>query len=118
MSASGCCRLRLRSGLGLALLLSATACATDYAPTPYWEIRAAAFNDLAPGKTTKEDVRRQIGVPLIESHFPRQDEDVWDYRYLEGSATRMLAYVYFDSNGRYKHMMQQPDPAFYAGGPR
>jgi len=104
--------------VGLALLLPLTACATGYAPTPYWEIHETTFQGLNPGQTTKEQVRRQVGVPLTESHFPRQNEDVWEYRYLEGPTIRMLAYVYFDSNGRYKYLTQQLDPAHYGSGLR
>jgi hypothetical protein len=86
----------------MAAVLSLAAC-TSYAPTPWWTIRETAFKDLKPGVTTGEEVRRQVGVPLSEMYFPRQEEDVWEYRYLEGETVPMIAYVYFDSKGVYKH---------------
>lgn len=93
----------MRAWPAMATLLALAACAT-YAPTPFWTIREAAFRDLKPGVSTREDVRKQIGVPLSEMHFPRQDEDVWEYRYLEGATVTMTAYLYFDSQGVYKNI--------------
>jgi outer membrane protein assembly factor BamE (lipoprotein component of BamABCDE complex) len=108
-----------RMACATALLVLMAGCATTgYAPTPFWSIREAAFKELKPGTTTKEDVRRQIGIPLTESHFPRQNEDVWEYRYLEGATIRMLADVYFDANGIYRGTTQRLDPAFNGGGLR
>ncbi len=92
-----------------------TACATNYHPTPYWMIQESMFKSLVPGVTTKDEVLNGIGVPLTQSHFPRQNEDVWEYQYLDGSATRMLAYVYFDPNGVYKYSYRILDPAVYSG---
>ena len=84
--------------LTAAVVLFLTACAgfspSSYNPTPWWTIHEPAFDALKPGTTTKEDVRKQIGVPMTESHFPRLNEDVWEYRYLEGTTIVMLAYVH------------------------
>jgi len=100
-----------------ALLL--TACAgfspSSYHPTPWWSIHAPAFDGLKPGASTKEDVRKQIGNPLTESHFPLSNDDVWEYRYLEGTTIVMLAYVHFDPNGVLKSYEQRLDPAFHGG---
>jgi outer membrane protein assembly factor BamE (lipoprotein component of BamABCDE complex) len=94
------------------LLLCLSACATTFAPTPYWEIRQAAFGELKAGVSTREDARRLIGVPILESQFPRQREEVWEYRYLEGAALHMLAHTYFDANGVYKYTAHMLDPAY------
>ena len=99
----------------LAASLLLASCATGYSPTPYWTIREASFGDLKPGVTTKEEVRKLIGTPLIESHFPRQGDEVWDYRYLQGTTIVMMAYVYFDSKGVFKYSRHMRDPAFYSG---
>jgi len=88
-----------------------TAC-TGYSPTPFYMIKESAFSNLKPGITTKADVRAQVGVPLSEGIYPRQGEEVWDYRYLEGTTVRMLAWVYFDSKGIYKFTSQRLDPAY------
>ena len=85
----------------------------DYPPTPYWMVKETALNNLKPGTTTKQDVLKDVGVPLLKSFFPRQGEEVWDYRYLEGTAIRMIAYVYFDSNGIYKYNARRIDEAYY-----
>jgi len=100
--------------LAATLVLALSACATGPAPTPYWEIRESAFSELKPGASTRDDVRSQIGVPFLETHFPRQNEDVWEYRYLHGTTVRMLAAVYFDANGMFKYTAHMLDPA-YAG---
>jgi hypothetical protein len=91
------------------------ACAAAYQPTPYWKIHEIAFLPLVPGATTKDDVRKQVGVPLLEMHFSRLNEDVWQYRYLEGTATVMLAFLSFDPNGVYKSAFHMLDPAFSGG---
>lgn len=101
--------------LAAAVLLSA--CATAYAPTPYWKVPEAALYNLKPGVTTKEDVLRDVGMPLLRSYYPRQNQEVWDYNYLEGSATRMAASVYFDGNGVYLYSYRILDPAYWGGGP-
>jgi hypothetical protein len=100
----------------VAALFLLASCASAYSPTPYWKIHETAFVPLVSGATTKDDVRRQVGEPLIEFHFPRLNEDVWEYRYLEGTATVMLAWLSFDPNGVYKSSFHQLDPAFRGSG--
>lgn len=102
-----------------AVSLVLTACAgfppTSYNPTPWWTIHTPAFANLKPGVSTKEDVRKQVGIPLSEMHFPRLNEDAWEYRYLDGTTIVMLAYVHFDPNGVLKYYEQRLDPAFHGG---
>ena len=92
-----------------------TACATPYSPTPYWTIKETAFKSLTPGTTTKAEARKLIGIPLTETHFGRLNEDVWEYRYLEGTTIVMLAHVHFDHNGTYTYSFHMLDPAFRGG---
>jgi hypothetical protein len=104
-----------------AAALFLTACAgmspSGYAPTLYTSIHTAAFTGLKPGTSTKEDVRKQVGIPLTESRFPRLNEDVWEYRYIDGTSLVMLAYVHFDAGtGVLKSYDQRLDPAFQGGG--
>jgi len=88
---------------------------TSYRPTPYYQIRETAFVGLVPGVTTKDQVLERVGVPLIELYFWRLNEEVWEYRYLDGTVTVMLAWLSFDPNGVYKSAFHQLDPA-YSGG--
>ncbi len=100
-----------------ALLMAACAAPSMSRETPtlYTSIHARQFDGLKPGTSTKEDVRKQIGIPLTESHFPLSNDDVWEYRYLEGTTVVMLAYVHFDPNGVLKSYEQRLDPAFHGG---
>jgi len=101
---------------GAAIFLTACAGLSSYNPTPWWTIHETAFKSLKPGTTTKEEVRKDIGVPMSESHFPLSNEDVWEYRYLEGTTIVMLAYVNFDATtGVLKSYHQRLDPAFTGG---
>ncbi len=74
-----------------------------------------AFKSLTPGTTTKAEARKLIGAPLTETHFGRLNEDVWEYRYLEGTTIVMLAHVHFDHNGTYTYSFHMLDPAFRGG---
>jgi outer membrane protein assembly factor BamE (lipoprotein component of BamABCDE complex) len=106
----------LRS-LVLAVSVLLGACATAaYSPTPYWQVPEAALDALKPGVTTKHDVLRNVGEPMLRSYYPRQNQEVWDYNYLEGSAIRMAASVYFDGNGLYLYSYRILDPAYWGGG--
>lgn len=98
-----------------AVLLFLTACAgfaPGTYPTPYWTIHTPAFDNLKPGVTTKAEVRKQVGVPLSEMTFRRKNEDVWEYRYLDGTTIVMLAFVHFEPNGNFKYLEQMLDPAY------
>ena len=87
-------------------------CAGDPAVKPWWTLREAVFRQLQPGRATKADVRTALGKADLETTFPRQGEEVWDYRYLDG-VMHMLAWVYFDAQGGYKYYTSQPDPAYH-----
>jgi hypothetical protein len=107
-----------RSLSASAVILSLTACA-GYAPgslpTPYWRIHTPSFDNLKPGVTTKAEVRKQVGTPLTETSFRRKNEDVWEYRYVDGSTIIMLAYVHFDPSGVFKYAEHYLDPAYNGG---
>ena len=92
------------------------AASNNYSTTPYWLVKEEGFTKLIPGTSKKSDVLRELGVPLLKSKFPRQGEEVWEYRYLEGTATLMLAHVYFDPNGTYKYSSHRLDPVADGGG--
>jgi len=97
-----------------AALLALAAC-TGYHPTPYWSIHTPAFDNLKPGVTTRAEVREQVGTPLSQTTFERKNEEVWEYRYLDGTTIVMLAYVHFDQNGVLKFVEHFLDPAYHGG---
>lgn len=105
---------RLLKGVSTFVLLVwlLAGCAADPATKTWWTLREADFRQFQPGKTTKADVRTALGKAGLEMTFPRQGEEVWDYRYLDGTMY-MLAWVYFDARGVYKYYTAQPDPAYY-----
>jgi outer membrane protein assembly factor BamE (lipoprotein component of BamABCDE complex) len=83
-------------------------CATHGQSQPWWTLNERSFAGIAPGKTSKEDVERQVGTPLLAMAFRNLDEDVWDYRYLYGTYT-YVAEVHFDGSGRTKYIATYPD---------
>jgi hypothetical protein len=106
-----------------AVLLSLAACSgyapmSGYSPTPYWTIHTPAFSNLKPGVTTKAEARKQVGIPLTEMTFARQSEDVWEYRYIDGTTIVMLAYLHFDPRGVFKYAEHRLDPAYHGGDDR
>jgi len=106
-------KIAIRSFLPITACALLAACASvGPAPTPWWTISDAAMNKLKPGSTTQAEVRAIVGTPMLISKFPRQNEETWDYRYLEGSTLVNLAWLTFDAQGVLKSYMLRPDPAF------
>ncbi len=97
----------------LCAVLLLSGCATDPAARAWWTINEADFRSFTPGLTEQAQVLKLMGTPVSRSRFERQGEEVWDYRYLDGTMM-MIAWVYFDRQGRYKHFIGQPDPAHYS----
>ena len=98
------------------ILLLATViggCATDPAVKPWWTI-GPAFNQIQAGRATKDDVFRELGKPILEVTFPRLGEEVWDYRFADGTIM-MYGSVHFNNQGVVTYFTSQPDPAFYSG---
>lgn len=95
-------------------LLFMSGCATDPASTPWRDLKEADFRALKPGATQKDEVAKLLGAPFQRARFESRGEEVWDYRYQDGSM-QMLAWVFFDLRGKYTHFVGQPDPARYSG---
>lgn len=87
------------------------ACATEPAVKSWWTLNHESFTPVTPG-LSKADVERQLGKPILISNFPRLAEEVWDYRYLEGSTRIYLTEIHFDRQGLVKYYAQYPDPAY------
>ncbi len=88
-------------------------CAVDPSVKPWWTLSDANFRSLQSGATTKAEVRSALGRPVAKMVFARQGEEVWDYRFVQGTLI-MYATVHFDARGTYKYYVAQPDPAFYS----
>jgi outer membrane protein assembly factor BamE (lipoprotein component of BamABCDE complex) len=99
--------------LGIVAVLLIAGCASDPASKMWSDLREANFRSLQPGVTTQADVVKAIGSPFQKITFARQGEETWDYRYIDGTM-QMLAWVVFDSQGKFKHFVGQPDPARYS----
>ncbi len=99
----------------LALILAAVigGCATDPAVKPWWTI-GPAFNRIQAGRMTKDDVFRELGRPILEVAYPRLAEQVWDYRFADGTMM-MYGSVHFNNQGVVTYFTSEPDPAFYSG---
>jgi len=60
---------------------------------------------------SKDVVRRMLGRPLSVTPFPRKNEEVWDWRYMDSTMTPRLFNVHFDlDSGRVVDTSASPDP--------
>jgi outer membrane protein assembly factor BamE (lipoprotein component of BamABCDE complex) len=83
-------------------------CAPYHQGRDWWTLDSRTFASIQPGTTTRSDVERDLGRPLLAMNFPRQQEQVWDYRYLNGTFT-YVAELHFDEQGRTKYVATYPD---------
>jgi outer membrane protein assembly factor BamE (lipoprotein component of BamABCDE complex) len=83
-------------------------CATHGQSQSWWTLNEQSFAGIAPGKTSKDDVERMVGTPLMTMVFRNLDEEVWDYRYLKGTYV-YDAEIHFDTQGRVKYYTSYPD---------
>jgi hypothetical protein len=83
------------------------ACAAPQGARPKWTLKQSDFGPITP-QTTKEEVERRLGRPLVTTRFPRLQEEVWDYRYMDGVQTS-VAEIHFDAQGRTKYTSFYPD---------
>jgi outer membrane protein assembly factor BamE (lipoprotein component of BamABCDE complex) len=74
----------------------------------WWTLNEQNFARITPGKTTKDDLQREAGKPLMTTVFARQGEEVWDYRYLWGTYM-YVAEVHFDMAGVARSYATYPD---------
>ncbi len=95
-----------------AVLVLAAACAIDPAVKPWWTLRDESFIAIKPG-ISKADVQNLLGKPILETSFPRLNEEVWDYRSLHGTTFIYITEVHFDGQGVVKYFTQYPDPAYH-----
>ena len=102
--------------IAVGALLVLGACAMDPGVRPFWALQQSEFGKLRPGMT-KAEVEVLLGKPILVSTFPRLEEDVWDYRYMD-IQVRMYATLHFDSHGNLKYHTERLDSAYYSVGGR
>jgi len=101
----------------LALIAAAIlgGCAEGVRPgvRPHWTLASKDFAAIKPAETTKADVERMLGKPLLVTVFRNLNEEVWDYRYVEG-AMPYAAEVHFDMQGRATYLVSYRDNCPFA----
>ncbi|WP_317204619.1 outer membrane protein assembly factor BamE [Janthinobacterium sp.] len=68
------------------------------------------YATIKVGVATKQDVLRAIGHPAETSFLPRQQLEVWSYRYKESGVWDSMMHVHFDQAGIVRMLMNGPDP--------
>ena len=86
----------------------AAGCAAPQGMRPWWTLHEADFAPMVPAKTTKADVERLVGKPLLTTAFPNLREEVWDYRFIIGTAAHIRE-IHFDMDGRLTRAFTYPD---------
>lgn len=74
---------------------------------PWWQLSAKEFAAI-PKEMTKADVERAVGKPLLAETFARLGEDVWDYRFLDGTK-KYGAEVHFNLDGKVTYVVTFED---------
>jgi len=98
----------------LVVLLASAGCATDPGVRAGWTLSDADFNQLKPGMSQAQ-VAKIIGNPPMKMTFARQQEEVWDYAYIE-THFRLRSSVYFDMRGVMKYHTREMDQVYYGCG--
>jgi len=75
-------------------------------------LKPASFAKVTPG-TEKAQVRRLLGLPAKTQFFKLKNEEVWDWRYVDGQESRVFSST-FDSDGKVVSTGTILDPK-YAG---
>jgi hypothetical protein len=71
------------------------------------------FASLRPGMS-RDEVLRALGRPSETSAYPRLEEDVVSWRYMEFGLRSMFFNAHFDRSGRLKSTSRTLDPASFA----
>jgi len=89
-------------------LAALAGCAVQEGVRPKWTLHESDFKSITPQNTSKQDVERLVGKPLMSMVFPNLGEEVWDYRYMNGVDT-YVAEVHFDMQGQTKYLTTYKD---------
>ena len=101
-------RFSLLYAAAAAIVIVLGGCATREGVRPKWTLHESDFASITPQKTSKQDVGRLVGTPLMTMVFPNLAEEVWDYRYMLGVRT-YVAEIHFDMQGQTKYVAHYPD---------
>lgn len=82
---------------------------TDRTQTLYEE----NFVNLRAGQSSREDVTWMLCNPYRKFHFGNINEDVWYYRYINGSFYKLLQVTFDSRTGLVKEYAMNRDPDVY-----
>jgi SmpA / OmlA family len=78
-------------------------------------LRADVFGRVQPGMD-KAELRRLLGRPARSQTFKLKNEEVWDWRWLDGQQKKVFS-VTFDTEGKVRSSASVDDPGeLYTGG--
>ena len=97
----------------IAAVLAFGGCATDPGIRPFWTLHDTDFQQLKPGMTRSE-VEKLVGKPILKITFPRLEEEVWEYNFLDVQV-RMKAMAHFDTRGVLTYHQELYDHEYYSG---
>jgi len=83
-------------------------CVAQEGVRPKWTLHEIDFASIKAESTTKDDVEKLVGKPMLTMVFPKLAEEVWDYRYVHGVDT-YVAEIHFDLRGRTKYYTTYKD---------
>ena len=71
-------------------------------------LKADTFSKVAPG-LDKAQIRRLLGRPAKTQAYPLKQEEVWDWRFLDGAQSKLFS-VTFDKDGMVSGSAATADP--------
>jgi hypothetical protein len=71
------------------------------------------FVNLRAGQSTREDVTWMLCNPYRKFHFNAINQEVWYYRYINGSIYKLLQVTFDARTGLVKEYAMNPDPDVY-----
>ncbi len=72
-----------------------------------------AFLGLRSGETDKNATLGRLGRPAQISNFPNLREEVWTYRFMDGSFYKLGDIAFDAQSGKLKYVSTYLDPAYY-----
>jgi len=74
----------------------------------WWTLSERDLAAVTPDKK-QDDVERMLGKPLLIETFSNLNEEVWDYRFLNGGVEGWAAEIHFDMKDGPTRVVTYPD---------